>query len=143
VLREFTSRVLQTFGVPAEDAELAAGVLGSAALRGIDTHGVARLPQYVEMLAQGRIDPRPRIRTVRENAATAHAALSRVGLVKSVSRCSPAEWPSSFRSRSSAHLRCSPKTPMASARLTQRDNMRDKAKRPPNVSYVLTAVYEG
>ena len=44
-LREFSSRVLQTFGVPAEDAELAAGVLSSADLRGIDTHGVARLPQ--------------------------------------------------------------------------------------------------
>ncbi|HEX6747859.1 MAG TPA: Ldh family oxidoreductase [Longimicrobium sp.] len=71
LLREFSSRVLQTFGVPAADAELAAGVLSSADLRGIDTHGVARLPQYVEMLAQGRINPRPRIRTVRETPATA------------------------------------------------------------------------
>ena len=70
-LREFSTRVLEAFGVPAEDAAVAAGVLAGADLRGIDTHGVARLPQYVEMLEQGRINPRPDIRVVRETPATA------------------------------------------------------------------------
>ncbi len=70
-LREFSTRVFEAFGVPAEDAALAAGVLASADLRGIDTHGVARLPQYVEMLEQGRINPRPDIRVVRETPGTA------------------------------------------------------------------------
>ena len=35
-LREFSSRVLQHFGVPKRDAELAAEVLAAADLRGID-----------------------------------------------------------------------------------------------------------
>lgn len=70
-LREFSARVFQSFGVPGDDAELAAGVLASADLRGIDTHGVARLPQYVEMLDQGRINPRPDIRVIRQTPATA------------------------------------------------------------------------
>jgi L-2-hydroxycarboxylate dehydrogenase (NAD+) len=70
-LREFSARVLETFGVPGDDARLAADVLASADLRGIDTHGVARLPQYVEMLRLGRINPRPEIRVVRETPSTA------------------------------------------------------------------------
>jgi L-2-hydroxycarboxylate dehydrogenase (NAD+) len=70
-LEEFSVRVFGRLGVPPEDARLAAAVLASADLRGIDTHGVARLLQYVEMLEQGRINPRPRIRTVRESPSTA------------------------------------------------------------------------
>jgi len=70
-LREFSTRVFQASGVPDDDAALAAEVLASADLRGIDTHGVARLPQYHEMLALGRINPRPEIRVVRESPSTA------------------------------------------------------------------------
>jgi L-2-hydroxycarboxylate dehydrogenase (NAD+) len=70
-LREFASRVFETCGVPEEDAHLAADVLASADLRGIDTHGVARLPQYYEMFDQGRINPRPEIRVIRDSPATA------------------------------------------------------------------------
>jgi L-2-hydroxycarboxylate dehydrogenase (NAD+) len=71
VLRRFSARVFAWYGVPDEDAALAAEVLSAADLRGIDTHGVARLGQYTEMLALGRINPRPRIRIVREAAAAA------------------------------------------------------------------------
>jgi L-2-hydroxycarboxylate dehydrogenase (NAD+) len=70
-LREFSVRVFAAFGVPEEDARLAADVLAGADLRGIDTHGVARLPQYVEMLRHGRINPRPQIRVDRETPSTA------------------------------------------------------------------------
>jgi len=70
-LRRFSSRVFERFGVPEEDAELAAGVLASADLRGIDSHGVARLKTYVDMLELGRINPRPRLSIVRESASTA------------------------------------------------------------------------
>ncbi|HYH79719.1 MAG TPA: Ldh family oxidoreductase [Longimicrobium sp.] len=70
-LREFSARVFAACGVPAADAALAADVLASADLRGIDTHGVARLPQYHEMFAQGRINPRPELRVVRESPSTA------------------------------------------------------------------------
>jgi len=70
-LRDFTARVLHHLGVPEEDAALAAGVLAASDLRGIDSHGVARLPTYVEMLEADRINPRPRLRIVRETASTA------------------------------------------------------------------------
>ncbi|HEX8906084.1 MAG TPA: Ldh family oxidoreductase, partial [Longimicrobiaceae bacterium] len=70
-LQEFSARVFQACGVPAVDAELAAEVLAAADLRGIDTHGVARLPQYFEMFEHGRINPHPDIRIVREAPVTA------------------------------------------------------------------------
>ncbi len=70
-LREFSTRILRWRGVPEEDARLAADVLATADLRGIDTHGVARLAQYVEMFERGWINPRPEIRVVRETPSTA------------------------------------------------------------------------
>jgi L-2-hydroxycarboxylate dehydrogenase (NAD+) len=70
-LREFSARVFGACGVPEGDAALAADVLAAADLRGIDTHGVARLPQYFEMFAHGRINPCPDVRVVRESPSTA------------------------------------------------------------------------
>ena len=42
-----------------------------ADLRGIDSHGVARLHSYYELLEEGRINPSPRIKLVRSTASTA------------------------------------------------------------------------
>ena len=70
-LREFTTRVLESFGVPSAEAALAADVLAASDLRGIDSHGVARLKTYVDMLELGRINPRPNVTIVRESASTA------------------------------------------------------------------------
>lgn len=70
-LRDFSQRVFSHFGVPDEDAALAADVLARSDLRGIDSHGVARLLTYHDMLDHGRINPRPQLRIVRESASTA------------------------------------------------------------------------
>ncbi|MEX2286524.1 MAG: Ldh family oxidoreductase [Planctomycetaceae bacterium] len=70
-LREFSSRVFQSFGVPAADADLAADVLALSDLRGIDSHGIARLFSYVGLLKAGRINPRPNITIVRQSPSTA------------------------------------------------------------------------
>ena len=70
-LREFTTRVFRHCDVPKTEACQAADVLSTADLWGIETHGVARLRAYYEMLAQGHINPRPQIRIVRELPATA------------------------------------------------------------------------
>jgi LDH2 family malate/lactate/ureidoglycolate dehydrogenase len=70
-LLEFSSRVFQHFGVPPDDAQQAARVLAAADLRGIDSHGVARLHTYFDMLTLGRINPRPNIRVIRELPGTA------------------------------------------------------------------------
>jgi len=70
-LSEFSARVFEHFGVPPDDAELAADVLAAADLRGIDSHGVARLHTYFDMLSLGRINPRPRLSVVRQSPSTA------------------------------------------------------------------------
>ena len=59
------------FGVPKADAEQAADVLSKSDLRGIDSLGIARLHTYFDMLALGRINPRPKIQIVREQASVA------------------------------------------------------------------------
>jgi L-2-hydroxycarboxylate dehydrogenase (NAD+) len=70
-LREFSTRVFLHFGVPQDDATQAADVLASADLRGIDSHGVARLASYVELLDEGSINAKPQIKTVRSTLSTA------------------------------------------------------------------------
>src|SRR5262245_6221699 len=70
-LREFSERILAAAGVPAEDAALAADVLLAADLRGIDSHGVARLRWYHDVLRSGQVNPAPELRVVRETLTTA------------------------------------------------------------------------
>src|ERR1700676_2487317 len=69
-LREFSTRIFLHFGVPKDEAIQAADVLASADLRGIDSHGVARLYSYVGMLSEGHINPKPKITTVRSTMST-------------------------------------------------------------------------
>lgn len=70
-LCDFTAKVFQHFGVSGDEARLAAGVLSKADLRGIDSHGIARLRTYVDMFSIGRINPRPNIRIVRDRKSLA------------------------------------------------------------------------
>jgi L-2-hydroxycarboxylate dehydrogenase (NAD+) len=71
VLCEFCTRVFLYLGVPKDDAIQAAEVLSSADLRGIDSHGVARLHTYFDMLSEGRIKPKPEVKVVRSTLSTA------------------------------------------------------------------------
>jgi len=71
VLREFSTRIFLHFGVPKADAEQAADVLASADLRGIDSHGVARLTSYFDLLSEGLINPTPKIKILRSTPSTA------------------------------------------------------------------------
>ena len=70
-LHDFTMRVFLHNGVPEAEARRAAEVLTTSDVRGIESHGVARLPVYAGLLARGDINPRPKIRTVRETPSTA------------------------------------------------------------------------
>jgi L-2-hydroxycarboxylate dehydrogenase (NAD+) len=70
-LKDFSAKVFMHFGVPAGDAEQAADVLAKSDLRGIDSHGVARLHTYFDMLEFGRINPKPQIKIVREKLSVA------------------------------------------------------------------------
>jgi L-2-hydroxycarboxylate dehydrogenase (NAD+) len=70
-LRDFCTRVFEKMGVPAEDAVVTADVLVAANLRGIDSHGVARLKRYVDGLRDGVMLARPDIEIVHETPSTA------------------------------------------------------------------------
>ncbi|GAA4305565.1 Ldh family oxidoreductase [Nibribacter koreensis] len=70
-LFDFTQKIFLSIGCPAEDAFLATETLLSADLRGIDSHGVARLVGYVRLWEAGRINPTPNVRIVHETPSTA------------------------------------------------------------------------
>lgn len=70
-LQSFTRSLLEHIGCAQEDANLAAEVLLSADLRGIDSHGIARLSGYVRLWEAKRINPAPNIRVVHETPSTA------------------------------------------------------------------------
>ena len=71
-LRETVIRIFQKMGVPDDDGELAADVLVTADLRGVDTHGVSNILRgYVSGYGSGQINPRPDWRIVRQTPATA------------------------------------------------------------------------
>lgn len=70
-LETFCTQVLQKLGVPPEEAEITAKTLVMANLRGVDTHGVTRLPPYAARLKAGGLKPSLRLTTERETMATA------------------------------------------------------------------------
>ena len=70
-LAAFVKRAFEAAGLPSADAEIAAGLMVEADLRGSDTHGVIRLPLYLRRLKAGGINARPHIRIVEERPATA------------------------------------------------------------------------
>lgn len=70
-LRVFTESVFAKMGCSEEDSKLATDVLLAADLRGIDSHGVARLTGYVRLWEKKRINASPDIKIVHETATTA------------------------------------------------------------------------
>ncbi|GAA3918490.1 Ldh family oxidoreductase [Microbacterium invictum] len=57
----FIGDIFQAVGVSADDARAAAPAFVWASLRGVDSHGVSRVPRYVEMFANGVANPTPAI----------------------------------------------------------------------------------
>ena len=70
-LRSFCIEALEKLNVPREDAQIVANVLVEADLRGIDSHGVARMSRYVTGIQQGMMKPRANPRVVHETPCTA------------------------------------------------------------------------
>ncbi len=70
-LYQFAHAVFLKMGCSLQDATTAATVLISADLRGIDSHGVARLSGYLRLWEAGRVNPKPNIRVVYETPSTA------------------------------------------------------------------------
>lgn len=62
---------LRAVGVHDEHARTTADSLVQADARGIHSHGLMRLPYYIEAIDSGGINPRPRLRWLRDRGATA------------------------------------------------------------------------
>jgi len=69
-LERFTAVLFERIGLPPADAATEAHVLVWANLRGIDSHGVLRVPQYMASVAAGGMNPKAQYRIERETAAT-------------------------------------------------------------------------
>ncbi|MDO8208819.1 Ldh family oxidoreductase [Conexibacter sp. CPCC 206217] len=63
-LLAFSCRVLRAAGMPDGDAEVTAGLLVEANLRGVDSHGVLRLIQYADSIAAGDVEGSPEVRVL-------------------------------------------------------------------------------
>ncbi len=70
-LFDFVCRVFEAMGSSREDARITAKSLCLADLRGVDSHGVARLSGYVRLWEQGRLNANPNVRVVYETPSTA------------------------------------------------------------------------
>ncbi len=70
-LRGYTAAILRGAGMSADGAGVAATVLTTSDARGIESHGVARLPQYVKLIDAGVLDPAAAPTIERESAVTA------------------------------------------------------------------------
>jgi len=71
MLKQFIARIFLKMGCPEDQADKAADTLVTADLRGIDSHGVARLSGYVQLWEAGRVNTTPDIKVVHETPSTA------------------------------------------------------------------------
>lgn len=70
-LNEWATNLITSWGYGVEDARYIADTLVDANLRGVDSHGVMRLPAYYERIRQGLIDPTASVNQT-STGATAH-----------------------------------------------------------------------
>lgn len=71
-LTDYAAEMFRTVGMSDEDANLIAGDLVKANLRGVDSHGISRIPMYLERLRQGLVNPRPAVKVTKVAGAVAH-----------------------------------------------------------------------
>jgi LDH2 family malate/lactate/ureidoglycolate dehydrogenase len=69
VLAEVAAAIFEGCGMAREDAALVADTLVTADLRGVHSHGLLRVPDYVKKLRQDGVDPRGRPRVLRDAGA--------------------------------------------------------------------------
>jgi LDH2 family malate/lactate/ureidoglycolate dehydrogenase len=70
-LSSFTIAIFKEIGCSESDATIATKVLLSADLRGIDSHGIARLSGYVRLWEAKRVNAKPEIKIIHETPSTA------------------------------------------------------------------------
>ena len=78
----FGRRLLVAHGLSEADAATMAGCLVRADLRGVDTHGLQFLPQYLERVRRGLVNPKPEL----------ESSASRRWRVRSTDKTASASW---------------------------------------------------
>lgn len=68
-LKRFVGEIFGRAGMSQAHAAAVADVLVWANLRGIDSHGISRIPRYLEMIEAGDLNPKADIRITTESAA--------------------------------------------------------------------------
>jgi uncharacterized oxidoreductase len=68
-LESRATRIFVAMGAPADDAAWIATLLVRANLRGHDSHGVIRIPQYWESVKKGQVDPKSPVTVTAETPA--------------------------------------------------------------------------
>jgi ureidoglycolate dehydrogenase (NAD+) len=68
-LEKFTSAIFQAVGLTREHADAWAQMLVWANLRGTDSHGIIRIPRYIDLVNARSINAKPDIRIERKTAA--------------------------------------------------------------------------
>ena len=70
IVRSITN-ILVAAGTPPDCALIVADILAEANLTGHDSHGLIRVPQYLDMIEQGRITTDAKVEVLQENRLTA------------------------------------------------------------------------
>ncbi len=90
-LKKFCLAILDKLGIPTADGQIIATALLDAEMRGIDTHGLIRLPQYANLIKQKLINPQPQIKVISESPVhillDADFGLGFLGGVKAMRTC--------------------------------------------------------
>jgi LDH2 family malate/lactate/ureidoglycolate dehydrogenase len=89
-LKNFCRQAYMKVGVPEEEAEIVADLLVRSDLRGVESHGVTRLPIYIQRLQKGYVRKESRITTVKEKGPTAsldaHGSMGHIAAYRGMER---------------------------------------------------------
>lgn len=70
-LKGFSKQTYMKAGVPNDEADIVAALLARADLRGVETHGVMRLPIYIQRLQKGYVRGECKLTILKERGPTA------------------------------------------------------------------------
>lgn len=70
-LRQITSNIFVACGTPEDEADVVSRILVEANLVGLDSHGVIRIPQYVDYIRDNWIEPGAPVTVIQETGTTA------------------------------------------------------------------------
>ena len=89
-LKDFCCQAYMKAGVPATEAEIVADLLVRSDLRGIETHGVTRLPIYILRLQKGYVRKECNLTTVKEKGPTifleAHGSMGHIAAYRGMEK---------------------------------------------------------